>query len=99
MKPRFLLDENLNPAIKFGLIRLEPNIDIVYIGEDGVPSKGTLDPDILIWIETNSYILVTDNCKTMPTHISDHLAQNRRKMAGATAQSKPSNTTFATKKS
>jgi hypothetical protein len=77
MKPRFLLDENLNPAIKAGLQRVEPNIDVVYVGESRMPSKGTLDPDILVWIEANGYILVTDNRKTMPTHMSDHIAQNR----------------------
>ena len=42
-----------------------------------VPSFGTLDPEILIWCEENRYILVTNNRKSMPIHLKDHLAIGR----------------------
>jgi hypothetical protein len=44
----------------------------------GCPDYGTLDPDILIWCEENEFILVTNNRKSMPVHLQDHLAENRR---------------------
>jgi len=46
------------------------------IGEPGVPSKSTLDPEILIWCEANHFILVTNNRISMPVHLADHLAQS-----------------------
>ena len=45
--------------------------------EPGVPSKSTLDPEILIWCEANHFILVTNNRTSMPVHLADHLAQSR----------------------
>jgi len=44
----------------------------------GCPDYGTLDPEILIWCEENEFILVTNNRKSMPIHLQDHLAENRR---------------------
>ena len=38
------------------------------------PAKGTLDPDLLLWCEEHAFILVTNNRKTMPGHLQDHLA-------------------------
>ena len=34
-----------------------------------------LDPDILLWCEQNAFILVTNNRKSMPAHLQNHLAQ------------------------
>lgn len=47
------------------------------IGEETTPVKGTPDPDILIWIEANDCILVTNNRASMPGHLADHLALGR----------------------
>jgi hypothetical protein len=33
MKIRFLLDENLSPKLKFAVLRLNPAIDIVRVGD------------------------------------------------------------------
>ncbi len=74
MKPRFLLDEHLNPVIQEQLLKLNPNIEILCIGNEGVPPLGTLDPQILIWIGANEYILITQNRKSMPGHVVDHFA-------------------------
>jgi hypothetical protein len=38
-----------------------------------MPPAGTSDPEILNWLEQNNYLLVTENRRTMPTHLADHL--------------------------
>ncbi|MEW5957112.1 MAG: DUF5615 family PIN-like protein [Chloroflexota bacterium] len=77
MKPRFLLDEHLSRVIQRQLRRLEPQIEVLAIGDPGAPPKGTSDPDILIWLEANHYILVTENRSTIPDHLADHYAVGR----------------------
>ena len=77
MKPRFLLDEHVNPAIQRQLRRLDPKIEVLLIGNPDAPSKGTLDPDLLIWLEENDYILVTENRSTIPVHLADHFAKKQ----------------------
>ncbi|WP_366053377.1 hypothetical protein [Microcoleus sp. PH2017_34_RAT_O_A] len=47
------------------------------MGDIGTPPKSTLDPDILIWCEDNRFILVTNNRKSMPVHLTDHMAEGR----------------------
>jgi hypothetical protein len=39
---------------------------------------GTLDPDILLWCEEHSFLLVTDNRRSMPRPLRDHLAAGRQ---------------------
>lgn len=77
MKPRFLLDEHVNRAIQRQLRRLDPEIDVLAIGDPEAPPAGTPDPDILNWMEENRYILVTENRSTIPSHLSDHFAAGR----------------------
>ncbi|MDF5734107.1 MAG: DUF5615 family PIN-like protein [Rhizonema sp. PD38] len=77
MAIRYLLDEHLNPAYRSQLVRRNPDLVVRIIGDLDVPPKGTLDPEILIWCETNEFILVTNNRKSMPRHLTDHLANNR----------------------
>lgn len=72
MKVRFLLDENLSPRLKLALVRLDPNIDVLRVGELDAPALGTLDPDVLKYLETSQRILVTDNRTSMPEHLKDH---------------------------
>jgi len=59
--PRFLLDEHVPHAVQSQLLPL-------------APPKGTLDPDILAWIEKTGYILVTANRHTIPEHVQAHYA-------------------------
>ena len=47
------------------------------VGDPGVPPTGTKDPEILDWCEDNQLILVTNNRKSMPDHLADHLGKNR----------------------
>lgn len=74
MSIRFLIDENLSPRLKPALLRLEPRVDILYIGELGAPPLSTPDPDILQFLELTQRLLITDNRSSMPGHIADHLA-------------------------
>jgi hypothetical protein len=59
MKIRFLLDENLSPKLKFAVLRLNPAIDIVRVGDPDAPSLGTLDPELLRYLEVFQRLLVT----------------------------------------
>lgn len=77
MKMRFLLDEHLNPRIKKAVLRRDVLIDILYVGEPKAPPLGTKDPDILKYLEINQRALITDNRRTIPYHIGDHLASER----------------------
>ena len=78
MKVRFLLDENLSGRLKLALLRLEPDIDIVRVGEPHAPASGTLDPDILVYVEATQRLLVTDNRRSMPAHLELHWQQGRQ---------------------
>ena len=73
---KFLLDENLPPTLAGQLRRHEPRITVLAIGQWGAPPGGTLDPDILHWIEEHDFLLVTNNRHSMPGHLKDHLASN-----------------------
>jgi predicted nuclease of predicted toxin-antitoxin system len=72
MRVRFLLDENLSPRLKTALWRLDRNIDVLRVGDEGAPPFGTADPDILRYTSTDKRILVTDNRSTIPDFIASH---------------------------
>ena len=76
MKIRFLIDENLSPKLKKAVLHLNPNIDIFRVGDPSAPSLGTLDPEILQYLELSQGALVTDNRKSMPQHLEVHWAGN-----------------------
>ena len=78
MKIRFLLDENLDPAINRGLIQRDPAIDIVCIGDAEAPPKATADPAILVYVERTARLLVTNNRVSLPGHLAAHFAAGRR---------------------
>ena len=76
MTPRcYLVDENTAPALADQLRRRQPKMIVLKIGDEMAPPKGTLDPDILEWLERNGFSLVTRNRKSMPQHLKRHLAQ------------------------
>lgn len=70
--PRFLLDEHIPHSVRDQLLRLDSSIEILVIGGSLAPAKGTLDEEILSWIEGTGYILVTSNRRTIPVHVRDH---------------------------
>lgn len=75
MKIRFLIDENLSKQIKIATLRLNSNIDILCVGDPDAPTFGTLDPDILRYLEGARRLLITDNRKSMPGHLESHWAE------------------------
>ncbi len=74
---RYLLDENVDPLFRTELLKREPTLIAWKVGDPGAPPRSALDPDILRWCEENSFILVTNNRKSMPAHLRNHLAEGR----------------------
>ncbi|MBM3236106.1 hypothetical protein FJZ31_07380 [Candidatus Poribacteria bacterium] len=74
---KYLLDEHIPHAYRDQLLYHEPSLTILVIGGEGAPCRGTPDPEILRWCEQNGFILLTNNRKTMPTHLADHLSNGR----------------------
>jgi len=73
----FLLDENMPLALRAQLVRRESALRVSVVGQPGAPSKGTPDPDLLVWIEDQDCMLVTRNRASMPRHLRDYLASGR----------------------
>lgn len=71
---KYLIDENVAPIYTNQLRRLNPDLFVIAVGDITAPPKGTLDPEILLWCEEHSCILVTNNRKSMPVHLTDHIA-------------------------
>ncbi|NEO91557.1 MAG: hypothetical protein F6K56_15475 [Moorea sp. SIO3G5] len=76
MALKYLMDENVDPAYSSQIRRKCPNLVICAVGEIGTPSLSTLDPEILLWCEEYNFVLVTNNRKSMPVHLTDHIAQS-----------------------
>jgi hypothetical protein len=74
MSIRYLLDENVDPIYRHELLRREPTLTIWLVVAPGTPPRGTPDPAILRWCEAHGFLLVTNNRKSMPMHLRDHLA-------------------------
>lgn len=69
----YLLDENVDPLYRAEFLKREPTITIWRVGTPGAPPRATPDPEILNWCEEHGFILVTNNRKSMPDHLRDHL--------------------------
>ena len=74
----YLLDEHVPLSYRVQILRRNPDLRVWVIGDPNAPPKSTPDPVILSWCEVNSFILVTNNRRTMPRHLADHLAAGRR---------------------
>lgn len=68
---RYLLDENVPHAIRDGLLRRRPEVEILAVGHEVAPPLSTPDSEILRWIEREEYILITENRRTMPQHLRE----------------------------
>ncbi|MEG3885672.1 DUF5615 family PIN-like protein [Microcoleus sp. herbarium19] len=77
MTLRYLLDENVDSAYQIQLLRRNPSLTVLLVGDPGTPPKSTLDPDILYWCEEHGFVLVTNNRSSMPVHLTDHINQGR----------------------
>jgi hypothetical protein len=71
---QYLCDENVANALIDYLVRREPAIDVIRVGEPGAPPRSTPDPLLLLDAEANGRVLITQDKKTMPQHVADHLA-------------------------
>lgn len=78
MALRYLLDEHLRGPLWVAIERHNARgvnpIDVVRLGDPTDLPLGTLDPDILLWVEREGRILVSLDKATLPLHLSDHLA-------------------------
>src|SRR5688572_17139849 len=75
----FLGDENLpgrffRAVQRHNALGLYP-LDILRVGEPPDLPLGSLDPEVLRWIETNGRIVLTLDERSMPVHLNDHLRQ------------------------
>ncbi|MBW4548851.1 MAG: DUF5615 family PIN-like protein [Symplocastrum torsivum CPER-KK1] len=77
MSLKYLLDENVDPSYRSEFQRQNPDLVMWVVGAPGTPPRGTLDPEILCWCEKHSFVLVTNNRKSMPVHLADHIAEGR----------------------
>ena len=71
---RFLIDENISPRYRTQLLRHEPSLTVMVIGDEDAPPKSTPDPEILAWCEHHQFSLITNNRESMPQHLEDHRA-------------------------
>ncbi|MCP4110487.1 MAG: hypothetical protein GY749_34025 [Desulfobacteraceae bacterium] len=76
-KIRYLFDEHIGFYLRKAVKKYDSDIVIRRVGEIDAPVTGTLDPDILIWCESNNFCLFTNNRKSMPKHLKDHLLSER----------------------
>ena len=73
----FLLDENVPRRVWRAIQRHNKGshelLDVVHVGQpDDLPfSSG--DPTILIWIERQNRLLITEDISTMSAHLATHL--------------------------
>ena len=59
------------------MLRREPRIDILRVGDEVAPPLKTPDDLILMHLEEHRRMLVTLNRASMPGHIGDHLRAGR----------------------
>jgi hypothetical protein len=77
MPLRYVLDEHLRGPLwdllyRHNLVGIDP-IDLVRVGDPPDLPLGTSDPDLLLWAERETRILVSEDKSTMPAHLTSHL--------------------------
>ncbi|MBO1350629.1 MAG: DUF5615 family PIN-like protein [Hormoscilla sp. GUM202] len=70
---QFLSDENFDGDIVRGLVRREPNLDLLRVQDVGL--REVDDPIILEWAATNNRIVLTHDRATMPDFAYERLLQ------------------------
>ncbi len=78
MSLAFLLDEHLRGPLATLIQRhnlsSELQLDVVRAGDVSDLPLGSLDRDLLLWAEQKGRIVVTEDKRTMPHHLAEHLA-------------------------
>lgn len=77
MTLNYLLDENVDPIYKIQINQQNLDLVIWVVGEPNTPPRGTLDPELLCWCEEHDFVLVTNNRRSMPVHLTDHINAGR----------------------
>ena len=81
MALRYVLDEHLR-GLLWNAIRhhnsagINP-IDVARVGDPADLPRGTKDPSLLLWAEREDRVVVSLDRRTMPGHLSSHLAAGR----------------------
>lgn len=73
---KFLTDENFESTILRGLLRRNPEIDIVRVQDHGL--SNTDDPIILEWAAKNDRIVLTHDLRTMPDFAYKRVSNNQK---------------------
>lgn len=60
---RLAADENLNNDLLRGLLRRQPDLDIMRIQDAGL--RGAADPDVLAWAASENRLLLTHDVTTI----------------------------------
>ncbi|MEL6385294.1 MAG: DUF5615 family PIN-like protein [Cyanobacteria bacterium J06626_18] len=68
---QFLADENFNNQIVRGVLRQNPDVDIVRVQDVGL--KGVDDPDVLPWAAQEGRIVLTHDVATMIKFAYEHI--------------------------
>lgn len=72
---RFFADENFNHDILRGLLRRQPDIDIVRVQD--VQLRGADDPTVLEWAAREGRILLTHDVNTVTRYALERVAAGR----------------------
>jgi hypothetical protein len=70
----YLLDEHVPAYLRAAVVRRQRDLNVWRVGEAPAPPLGTSDPDLLRWCETVGWILVTNDRRSMPLHLVNHLS-------------------------
>ena len=73
-----LLDENVPPALINAVVKAEPSIVIMRVGQPGMPPKRTPDPQVLEFAEAHRMAIFTFDKATMAVHAYAHSASGRQ---------------------
>jgi hypothetical protein len=69
---RLLTDENFNNDILRGLLRQQPEIDVVRVQDVGL--SGADDPDVLAWAAEEGRVLLTHDVRTITRYAYERVA-------------------------
>lgn len=73
---RFFADENFDQNIVDGLMRVQPEIDIITAAEAFM--LGEADPEMLAYAADTDRVLVSHDFKTMPHFFAEFIMSGRR---------------------
>jgi hypothetical protein len=73
MPTKLLADENLKGALVRGLLRQQPDLDIVRVQDVGL--SGADDPTVLAWAAGENRVLLTHDVRTITKYAYERLVE------------------------